>query len=106
MEKLAKAVLTLSLIKETMSSSDDHLSDMPPEIYFWINDDIDGGDLEPFLGYYAMKKDLYQNKVDFINGFTLAVAYLHHEKFSLKDLKWIRIAMSTALVKALTSAEN
>ena len=53
-----------------------------------------------------MKKDLYQNKVDFINGFTLAVAYLHHEKFSLKDLKWIRIAMSTALVKALTSAEK
>ena len=81
----------------------DFMADMPPDIYFWIHDEIDGGDLDPFIHYYAAHAELFQNKVDFINGFTLAVAYLHHEQFTLDELKWVRIATSALLAKILTS---
>ena len=83
-------------------SNSDFLADMPPDIYFWIQDEIDGGDLDPFMAYYAGRAELFQNKVDFINGFTLAVAYLNHERFTIEELRWVRIAMSTALGKVLT----
>ena len=81
----------------------DFLENMPPEIYFWIQDEIDGGDLDPFIAYYAQRNALFHNKVDFINGFTLAVAYLHHERFTIEELKWVRIATSALLAKILTS---
>ena len=83
-------------------SNSDFLADMPPNIYFWIHDEIDGGDLDPFINYYAERNELFQNKVDFINAFTLAVAYLHHERFTIEELKWVRVAMSAALAQALT----
>lgn len=85
-------------------SNSDFLADMPPDIYFWIHDEIDGGDLDPFITYYANRavEGLFQNKADFINGFTLAVAYLNHERFTIEELRWVRIAMSTALAKVLT----
>ena len=83
-------------------NNNDFLADMPPEIYFWIQDEIDGGDLDPFIAYYAQRNDLFQNKEDFINGFTLAVAYLHHERFTTEELAWVRIAMSAALINVLT----
>ena len=51
-------------------SNSDFLADMPPNIYFWIHDEIDGGDLDPFIAYYASHGELFHNKVDFINGFT------------------------------------
>ena len=75
---------------------------MPPDIYFWIHNEIDGGDLHPFIDNYKKGGELYQNPADFINGFTLAVAYLNRERFTLEELSWVRIAMSTALIKALT----
>ena len=84
-------------------SNSDFLADMPPNIYFWIHDEIDGGDLDPFIAYYASHGELFHNKVDFINGFTLAVAYLHHERFTIEELKWVRIATSALLAKILTS---
>ena len=28
------------------------LENMPPELYFWLHDEVDGGDLEPFIMYY------------------------------------------------------
>ena len=86
-----------------MDNSDD-VSQMPPDIYFWIHDEIDGGDLDPFIGYYEerAKEGLFRNKADFINGFTLAVAYLNHRHFTVEELRWVRIAMSTALAKVLT----
>ena len=80
----------------------DFLENMPPEIYFWIQDEIDGGDLDPFIAYYAQRNNLFQNKQDFINGFTLAVAYLHHERFTTEELAWVRMAMSAALINVLT----
>ena len=83
-------------------NNSDFLEDMPPNIYFWINDEIDGGDLDPFIRYYMGRAELFQNKVDFINGFTLAVAYLHHEQLTLDELKWSRIAMSALLANLLT----
>ena len=85
-------------------SNSDFLADMPPNIYFWIHDEIDGGDLDPFMGYYAnrAKEELFQNKADFINGFTLAVAYIHRERFTIEELRWVRIAMSTAFANILT----
>ena len=88
------------------------LDDMPSDIYFWINDEIDGGYLDPFIQYYRDKaktrsveehQEIFKNKEDFINGFTLAIAYLHHERFTLEELRWVRIAMSVALARALTS---
>ena len=84
-------------------NNSDFLADMPPEIYFWIQDEIDGGDLDPFIAYYAERNALFQNKVDFINGFTLAVAYLHHEQFTIEELKWVRVATSALLATILTS---
>ena len=85
-------------------SNSDFLADMPPDIYFWIHDEIDGGDLDPFITYYANRavEGLFLYKADFINGFTLAVAYLNHERFTIEELRWVRIAMSTALAKVLT----
>ena len=80
----------------------DFLENMPPEIYFCIQDEIDGGDLDPFIAYYAQRNNLFQNKEDFINGFTLAVAYLHHERFTTEELAWVRMAMSAALINVLT----
>ena len=80
----------------------DFLENMPPEIYFWIQDEIDGGDLDPFIAYYAQRNNLFQNKEDFINGFTLAVAYLHHERFTTEELAWVRMAISAALINVLT----
>ena len=79
---------------------------MPPELYFWLHDEVDGGDLDPFISYYANKAQdgLFQNKVDFINGFTLAVAYVNHEKFTLEELSWIRKALSLMLAQVLTQA--
>lgn len=87
-------------------NNNDSLENMPPDIYFWIQDEIDGGDLDPFITYYVdrakEKEGLFRDKADFINGFTLAVAYLNHERFTLEELRWVRIAMSVALNEALT----
>lgn len=87
------------------------LENMPSELYFWLHDEVDGGDLEPFIMYYQNRakeriveehQGLFTNKEDFINGFTLAIAYSHHERFTLEELRWIRMAMSLMLAPILT----
>ena len=37
---------------------------MPPDIYFWIHNEIDGGDLHPFIDNYKKGGELYQNPAD------------------------------------------
>ena len=87
------------------------LENMPPDLYFWLHDEVDGGDLEPFIMYYQNRanarsvkehQELFKIKEDFINGFTLAIAYAHHERFTIEELRWIRMAMSLRLNQILT----
>ena len=87
------------------------LENMPPELYFWLHDEVDGGDLAPFIMYYQNRatarsgkapQELFKRKEDFINGFTLAIAYAHHERFTIEELRWIRMAMSLRLNQILT----
>lgn len=82
-----------------MSTNGKSIDGMPSDIYWWVHDELDGGDLKPFVESYGDQQ--YQNKVDFINGFTLAIAYLNQEQFTREELAWVRIAMSTALVNTL-----
>lgn len=79
------------------------MDNIPPDVYEWVKNNIDGGCLEPFLLKHALS---YDNLKDLLNGFTLAILYLNQEQFPEEDGKWIRIAMSTILVKALTNIKQ
>ena len=44
------------------------MDNIPPEIYAWEQEKVEGGHLQTFLAEYDSKK--YENFSDFINGFT------------------------------------
>ena len=81
----------------------DVMDNLPPDVYEWVKNNIDGGYLEPFLLRYNIN---YDNLTDFINGFTLAILYSNQKQFLEEDWKWTRVSMSMILIKALTNHEQ
>jgi len=82
----------------------DVMDNIPPEIYAWVQEKVDGGHLQTFLAEYEAQK--YENFADFINGFTLAVTFIHRERFTQAERKWVRISMSIILATALTESSQ
>ena len=80
------------------------MNNIPPEIYAWVQEKVDGGHLQTFLAEYDSKK--YENFSDFINGFTLAITFIHRERFTQEERKWVRISMSIILATALTESSQ
>ena len=80
------------------------MDNIPPEIYAWVQEKVDGGHLQTFLAEYDSKK--YENFSDFINGFTLAITFIHRERFTQEERKWVRISMSIILATALTESSQ
>ena len=81
----------------------DVMDNLPPDVYEWIHNNVDGGFLETFLQKYDIN---YDSLKDFLNGFTLAILYLNQKQFPEEDWRWIRISMSLALVKILTNLKQ
>ena len=80
------------------------MDNIPPELYAWVQEKVDGGHLQTFLAEYDSKK--YENFSDFINGFTLAITFIHRERFTKEERKWVRISMSIILATALTESSQ
>ena len=80
------------------------MDNIPPEIYAWVQEKVDRGHLQTFLAEYNLQK--YENVSDFINGFTLAITFIHRERFTQEERKWVRISMSIILATALTESSQ
>ena len=80
------------------------MNNIPPEIYAWVQEKVDGGHLQTFLAEYDSKK--YENFSDFINGFTLAITFIHRDRFTKEERKWVRISMSIIFATALTESSQ
>ena len=80
------------------------MDNIPPEIYAWVQEKVDGGHLQTFLAEYDSQT--YENFSDFINGFTLAITFIHRERFTQEERKWVRISMSIILATALTESSQ
>ena len=68
---------------------------MPPYINDFVDEQLND-EFELFLmrHYNNSENGLYENYVDFINGFTLAISYLNQDTIPKTDHKWLRIKLS------------
>jgi len=68
---------------------------MPPYINDFVDEQLND-EFELFLmrHYNNSENGLYENYVDFINGFTLAISYLNQGIIPEADHKWLRIKSS------------
>ena len=76
---------------------------IPDHIHELVNKELDRDELELFImeAHNRSENGLCQNITDYVNGFTLAFAYLNRDKVEEKDRRWLRIRSSMLLANVL-----
>lgn len=76
---------------------------IPDHIHELVNKELDRDELELFImeAHNRTENGICQNTVDFVNGFTLAFAYLNRNNIEKEDQRWLRIRSSLLIANIL-----